>query len=121
MNPVASPLETVIPTVVLPEGYSGKIMLISIAIGEESLVVLRAGGRWHREILRNTEAEIRARLSEARIDERGGAYLRFEADGSIFLWGRSDEFGTCDYGRVAALLKSLWPNRKVAGPFGEMP
>jgi hypothetical protein len=122
MKPVASCLEKTIPAVVLPEGYSGKIMLVSIAVGEESLVVLRSGGRLHREILRNAEAEIRSLgLFEVRIDERGGAYLRFEADGSIFIWGRSDEFGACDHGRAAALLKSVWPDRKVAGVFGEMP
>ncbi|MDA8124270.1 MAG: hypothetical protein M0009_03665 [Deltaproteobacteria bacterium] len=116
-----SSLAKIVPVVVLPEGYSGKIMLLSIVAGKESLLVLRSGGRWHRDILRNAEAEIRdLGLFDARIDELGGAHLRCEADGSIFIWGRSDEFGSCDHRQAAALLKSLWPGRKVAGIFGEM-
>ena len=115
-------LEKLIPTVVLPEGYRGKILLVSIAVGAERMVVLRSGDLWHREILRNTEAEIRALgLSGARIDELGGAHLRFEADGSILIWGGSDEYGACDHEYAAALLKSVWPERKINFFFGHMP
>ena len=111
-----------IPPVVLPEGYRGKILLVSITVGAERLVVLRSGDLWHREILRNAEAEIRALgLYGARVGELGGAHLRFEADGSLFIWGSSEQFGTCDYECVAALLRSVWPGRKVASSFGEMP
>ncbi len=122
MTPAETRLETTIPLVILPEGYCGKILLISIAVEKERIVVLRSGDLWHREILRNTEAEIQARgLSGAQVHELGGAHLRFEADGSIVIWGSSDQFGTCDYQYVAALLRSVWPGRKIAGPFGEMP
>jgi hypothetical protein len=115
-------LEKMIPSVVLPEGYRGKILLVSIAVGAERMVVLRSGDLWHREILRNTEAEIRAiGLSGARIDELGGAHLRFEADGSILIWGGSDEFGACDHEYAAALLKAVWPERKINFFFGHMP
>ncbi|MHB9096977.1 MAG: hypothetical protein ACYC5X_04050 [Syntrophales bacterium] len=122
MKPAETKLETMLPSVVLPEGYCGKILLVSIAVKKERVVVLRSGDHWHREILRNTEAEIRALgLSGARVDELGGAHLRFEADGSIFIWGSSEQFGTCDYEYVAALLRLVWPGRKVASSFGEMP
>ena len=96
-------LEKLIPTVVLPERYCGKILLVSIAVGAERIVVLRSGDLWHREILRNTEAEILALgISGARIDELGGAHLRFEADGSILIWGGSDAYGACDHEYAAA-------------------
>ncbi len=115
-------LGKMIPAVVLPEGYRGKILLVSIAVGAEHVVVLRSGDLWHREILRNTEAEIRALgLSGAKIDELGGAHLRFEADGSILIWGGSDEFGACDHEYAAALLKSVWPDRRINSFFGGMP
>lgn len=115
-------LEKVIPAVVLPEGYRGKILLVSISIGAERMVVLRSGDLWHREILRNTEAEIRALgFSGARIDELGGAHLRFETDGSVLIWGGSDEYGACDHEYAAALLKSVWPERKINCFFGHMP
>lgn len=115
-------LEKMIPTVVLPEGYRGKILLVSIAVGAERMVVLRSGDLWHREILRNTEAEIRAiGLSGARIDELGGAHLRFEADGSILIWGGSDEYEACDHEYAAELIKSVWPERKINCFFGHMP
>jgi len=122
MKPKESRLEKMVPPVVVPEGYCGKILLVSISVKKERIVVLRSGDLWHREILRNTEAEIRALgLTGAQVDEMGGAHLRFEPDGSIFLWGSSEQFGACDYGFVAALLKSAWPDRKVASSFGEMP
>lgn len=115
-------LEKRIPAVVLPEGYRGKILLVSITVGAERLVVLRSGDLWHREILRNTEAEIRTLdLSGARIDQLGGAHLRFEADGSILIWGGSDEFGACDHEYAAALLRSVWPEREINCFLGGLP
>jgi len=62
-----------IPAVILPDGYRGKILLVLIAVGEESLVVLRSGDLWHREILRNTEAEVfNLGLTDAQVNEPGG-------------------------------------------------
>ena len=46
-------LERLIPTVILPDGYRGKILLVLIIRGETSMVALRSGDLWHREILRN--------------------------------------------------------------------
>jgi hypothetical protein len=49
-----------IPPVILPEGYTGKILLVSISgDGIDNSVILRSGDLWHREILRNTQQEIR--------------------------------------------------------------
>ncbi len=122
MKPHEVRLEKMIPSVILPEGYRGKILLVSISYKKEHTVVLRSGDLWHREILRNTEAEIRTLgLAGAQVDEMGGAHLRFEPDGSILIWGSSEQFGTCNYECAAALLKSVWPGRKVASSFGEMP
>ena len=110
-----------IPLVMLPEGYRGKILLVSVTAGEENRVILRSGDLWHREILRNTEAEVRTLgFAEALVAELGGAHLRFEEDGSILIWGVSEEFGACDREYAAALVRSAWPDRKVSVSYGEM-
>ena len=114
-------LEVLIPAVVLPEGYRGKILLLSIAVGKERMVALRSGDLWHREILRNTEAEIRALGLSAQVHELGGAHLRFEPDGSILIGGGSDDFGACDLHAAASLVKTLWPDRTIEVLRGEMP
>ena len=109
-----------LPAVDLDEGYSGKILLVSITCGRETVTVLRSGGRWHREILRNCEEEVLALgLLQARVVPEGGAHLRFAPDGSLHLWGRSEQFGTCNYDKAAAILASRWPGRRVAHPWGE--
>jgi hypothetical protein len=114
-------LDEMIPAVVLPEGYRGKILLVCVTVGAKRAVLLRSGDLWHREILRSARAEIRARLPGAQVDELGGAHLRFEADGSILIWGGSDEFGACDHLFAATLLKAAWPGRRITCISGEMP
>ena len=110
-----------IPAVILPDGYRGKILLVLIAVGQESLVVLRSGDLWHREILRNTEAEVfNLGLTDAQVNELGGAFLFFEADGSIRIWGGSDEFGACDRDYAAALVKAARPGSEMVVSSGEM-
>ena len=80
-------LGTMIPAVILPDGYRGKILLVLISRGKCSMVALRSGDLWHREILRNTRAEmIGIGLTDVRVEEMGGAYLHFDADGSIRIW-----------------------------------
>jgi hypothetical protein len=102
-----------IPAVILPDGYRGKILLVLIVVGEESLAELRSGDLWHREILRNTEAEVfNLGRTDAQVNELGGAFLFFEADGSIRIRGGSDEFGACDRDYAAALVKAA---RRGAG------
>jgi hypothetical protein len=111
-----------VPAVVLPEGYKGKIMLLSVSAGGQRVVVLRSGGPWHRDILSGFKAEIESLgLPGAQVREHGGAFLSVEADGSISLWGRSDEFGRCDLRRVKALVSAVWPDRQVFLPFEEGP
>ena len=104
-----------IPMVILPEGYNGKILLISISGGGiEKMAILRSGDLWHREILRNTEAEIRnLGFRNARLQELGGAHLRFEPDGTIIIHGSSQQFGACDKKYAAELLRNKFPGRRV--------
>ncbi len=104
-----------IPELILPEGYKGKIILISISGGLiEPMVCLRSGDLWHREILREVEEEIKdIGLDGTFVYEVGGAHLRFETDGSILIWGTSDEFGTCDKKIAADLVGRVYPERKI--------
>ncbi|MCE5265190.1 MAG: hypothetical protein LLG97_16860 [Deltaproteobacteria bacterium] len=103
-----------IPAVLLPDGYRGKILLVLIAVGEESLVVLRSGDLWHREILRNTQAEVSGLgLRDAQVHELGGASLFFEAGGVIRICGGSDEFGACDLEYAATLVRAARPGCRV--------
>ena len=105
-----------IPAVILPEGYTGKILLVSISSeGIVDRIVLRSGDLWHREILHNTEAEIRhLGYHNARVDELGGAHLRFEPDGTIIIHGTSQQYGACDKAYAAKLVMDAFPGRRVA-------
>ena len=60
-----------VPETVLPEGYNGKILLVSIGgPGVKECVILRSGDDWHREILRNTEVEMQDYgISSAHLQE----------------------------------------------------
>ena len=104
-----------IPPVILPEGYNGKILLVSVSSAEiDKTVVLRSGDVWHREILRNTENEIRSYgITDAQVHQLGGALVRFEPDGTIIIYGRSQEFGACDKAYAAELVRDLFPERRV--------
>ncbi len=104
-----------IPAVILPEGYNGKILLASVSgDGVEKMVILRSGDLWHREILRNTEQEMRnLGYSNARVHELGGAHLRFEPDGSIVIHGTSQQFGACDKVYAAELVRAAFAGRRV--------
>ncbi len=104
-----------IPSVILPEGYNGKILLVSISgDGFDQMIILRSGDLWHREILRNTKAEIRnLGFRNARVHELGGAHLRFEPDGTIIVHGASQQYGACDKEHAAKLVKDVFPGRRV--------
>ncbi len=104
-----------IPELILPEGYKGKIILISISGGLiEPMVCLRSGDLWHREILREVEEEIKdIGLVSTFVYEIGGAHLRFENGGSILIWGTSDEFGTCDKKIATDLVQKVYPRHKI--------
>jgi hypothetical protein len=99
----------------LAEGYRGKILLVAVnGGGFEGMVCLRSGDDWHREILRNTQVELEdLGFRHARVHPLGGAYAGFEADGSITLWGTSDEYGCCDKEEAARLIARAYPGRTV--------
>ncbi len=104
-----------IPLVILPEGYNGKILLVSVSGSMiDKTVILRSGDLWHREILRNTENEIRSYgIANAQVHQLGGALVRFEPDGTIIIYGRSQEFGACDKAYAAELVRDMFPERQV--------
>jgi len=105
----------IVPPVILPEGYNGKILLVSVSSAAiDKTVVLRSGDVWHREILRNTENEIRSYgIADAQVHQLGGAWVRFESDGTIIIYGRSQEFGACDKAYAAELVREMFPERRV--------
>ncbi len=104
-----------ITEIILPEGYNGKILLVSVSgEGIEKSVLLRSGDLWHREILRNTETEIKnLGFENAQIYELGGASVRFEPDGAITIYGASQEFGACDKDYAAEIIKKKFRDRKI--------
>lgn len=107
--------KNLIPQLILPKGYNGKIILISISGGLiEPMVCLRSGDLWHREILREVEEEIKdIGLVSTFVYEIGGAHLRFENSGSILIFGTSDEFGTCDKKFASELVNKGYPGYKI--------
>ena len=107
--------EKIIEKTVLPEGYNGKILMATIMGGViNRLVCLRSGDLWHREILKNTENEIRdLGFSKSSVYALGGAYVRFEKNNDIVIYGTSDEFGSCDKLSASRLIKKVFKDRKI--------
>jgi hypothetical protein len=99
----------------LPETYVGKIlMVVLIGGGFDDTVCLRSGDDWHREILNNTRAEIAdLGFPDAQVRPLGGACAGFDSDGSIVIWGSSDEFGCCDKDLAARLIARAYPEKTV--------
>jgi len=99
----------------LPEGYVGKILMVLLTGGGfDDAVCLRSGDGWHREILHNTRAEIAdLGFPDAQAHPLGGAHAGFESDGSVLIWGTSDEFGCCDKDLAARLVARAYPERTV--------
>jgi len=116
-NPVGHGIrpDSRISPVILSEGYNGKILLVSVSgHGLEKAVLLRSGDLWHREILRNTEVEIKnLGFENALVHELGGAHVRFEPDGTITIFGASQQFGACDKEYAAKLVRDRFPGRMV--------
>jgi hypothetical protein len=106
---------SLIPLVELPDGYSGKILLVSVIggiVGRKTC--LRSNDLYHRDILRNTELEIQdLGLTRTRVQELGGAYLHSESDEAVWIWGESNEFGACDKELAAQLIKIVHPEKRV--------
>jgi hypothetical protein len=105
----------IIEKVVLPEGYTGKILMVAILGGAiDNLVCLRSGDLWHREILRNTENEIRdLGFPNSIVHELGGAHVRFEKNNGIVIFGTSEDFGSCDKVYASKLIKQAFKDRDV--------
>jgi hypothetical protein len=99
----------------LPEGCDGKILMMALnGGGFTGTVCLRSGDDWHREILRNTRAELKdLGFVHTRVDPLGGAYARFEPDGGIVIWGTSDEYGCCDKEEAARMIARVHPGGPV--------
>ena len=99
----------------LPEGYVGKILIVLLTGGGfDDTVCLRSGDDWHREILHNTRAEIAdLGFPGTQVHPLGGAYAGFDSDGSIVIWGASDEYGGCDKELAARLIARAYPGRMV--------
>jgi hypothetical protein len=98
----------------LPVGYRGKILMVLLkGRGFEGTVCLRSEDDWHREILRNTQAELQdLGFPSARAYALGGAYAGFDGD-RIMIWGTSDEFGCCDKELAADMIRRAFPGRTV--------
>ena len=99
----------------LPDGYEGKILMVLLTGGGfDDMVCLRSGDGWHREILLNTQAEIAdLGFPDAQVHPLGGAYAGFDSDGSIGIWGTSDEFGCCDKQQAARLIARAYPGKRL--------
>lgn len=106
----------ILDPVILPEGYSGKILLLSVTGGIiENTVILRSGDLWHNEILRETQQEIKdLGLTSSDAYPLGGAWARLENDDSITIWGTSDQFGACDKETAIKLIGKIYPDKKIS-------
>jgi hypothetical protein len=100
----------ILEPVILPDGYHGKILLLSVTGGIlENNVILRSGDLWHSEILREAQEEIKdLGLINSDAYPLGGAWARFENENSIVIWGTSDQYGTCDKEAVAKLIQTVY-------------
>ncbi len=98
-------------------GYSGKILMVRITgewVPEPGRVCLRSGDDWHHEILKNTEAEMQdLGFETAIVTPVGGAWVRFETDDTIVVYGTSDAYGACDKANAARLITRAFPGRTV--------
>lgn len=108
-------VERLLPSVRLPDGYEGKILLVAVFGGAaHGRTLLRCGDAWHREILEDARQEVAdLGLTRAQVDAVGGAWVRFDADGAIAVWGASEEFGACDRLTAVDLIRTAYPQRPV--------
>ena len=66
------------------------------------------------EILMDTREEIQdLGFENALVDPVGGAFVRFDDNRSIEVYGISDEFGGCDKQAAADLIRQAFPERPV--------
>ena len=106
-------------------GGSGEAQLGRVVLAGPALVFvkgdcipgrtfLRSGDDWHREILRSFEEEVRSYgFEKYQCSSRGGAFAKFKPDGSIVLYGSSEEFGPCRKEDALMLVLTSYPYRNV--------
>lgn len=101
--------------VVLPEGYNGKILLVSVSVRQAwEMTCLRSGDDWHHKILQATEEEIcDYGFPQANVCPVGGAWVRFRPDGAIVIYGTSDDFGECDKELAGRMIKRSFSEWKI--------
>ncbi len=107
--------ERLIRPAILPLGYRGKILLISIdGDNVPNRICLRSGDQWHREILNDAIEEMAdLGFENVTVEPAGGALVRFNEREEIVIYGSSDDFGTCDKQTASILIASLYPNHKI--------
>ena len=107
--------QKLIAPVDLQEGYQGKILLVRIVGGKaHGVVCLRSGDAWHREILQKTKRELQdLEFENSDVVPAGGAWVRFEEDNRIIVYGSSDEFGVCDKKTAANLISNAFPGKRI--------
>ena len=107
--------QKLIAPVDLQEGYQGKILLVRIVGGKaHGIVCLRSGDEWHREILQKTKRELQdLGFENSDVVPVGGAWVRFEEDNRIIVYGSSDEFGACDKKTAAGLISNAFPGKQI--------
>ncbi len=80
----------------------------------EGTLCLRSGDLWHREILRETEEEIAdLGFDLTTVSPMGGAWVRFDEDQVITLYGSSDDYGECDKQLAAQLIAGVYLQHDV--------
>jgi hypothetical protein len=104
-----------LPPVELPDGYTGKFLLVSIAGGViPEMICLRSNDLYHRDILRNTQLELAdLGLHGTHAMELGGGHVYSQSEDRITIRGSSDEFGACDKEFAAMLVRDLYPETTV--------
>ena len=104
-----------IPKVMIPEGYCGKILMVSLTGGvADGILCIRSGDEWHREILKTAEEEIMdLGFTASVVSPLGGALIRFNDGDAIEIHGGSDDFGECDKKAAAAMIKDAFPGKDV--------
>lgn len=107
--------ERMIPKVIMPDGYQGKILMAYLTGGvADGTACLRSGDQWHREILKATQEEIEdLGFTASTVSPMGGAWVRFKPGRTIEIYGNSDDFGACDMTLAARLIRKAFPDRKV--------
>jgi hypothetical protein len=105
----------IIEKTILPKGYNGKILIVTIMGGViDGLNCLRSGDLWHREILQNTKNEIRELgFFQSSVYQLGGAHVRFETNKDIVISGTSNDFGSCDKVFASKLIQQVFKNRNI--------